>query len=68
MPGQKIEHAGYTRYILQYNPRRFDEEGFELESEDEDSEADREAEEKNPYSGIRIEGGWRSSCRDCALC
>jgi RXT2-like, N-terminal len=52
---QKIEHAGYGRHILRRNPKRFDEDGFELLSDEEDEEADKEAAEKNPYSGIQIE-------------
>lgn len=53
---QKIEHAGYQRYILNRNPRRFDEDGDELEQADVDEEADAAAAEENPYSGIKLEG------------
>ncbi|CAG8176889.1 unnamed protein product [Penicillium salamii] len=52
---QKIEHAGYTRHILQQNPTRYDSEGDELDEEDEDSEADVAAAEENPFSGIALE-------------
>ncbi|EXJ82065.1 hypothetical protein A1O1_08134 [Capronia coronata CBS 617.96] len=52
---QKIEHAGYTRYILERNPRRYNEYGDELEDSESDTEADADAEEENPYSGVRIE-------------
>jgi len=52
---QKIEHAGYTRYILQRNPIRYDSEGEELDDDDEDSEADAAAAEENPFSGIALE-------------
>ncbi|KAJ5951414.1 uncharacterized protein N7479_009827 [Penicillium vulpinum] len=52
---QKIEHAGYTRYILQPNPVRYDSEGDELDEDDEDSEADAAAAEENPFSGIALE-------------
>ncbi|KAJ5714293.1 uncharacterized protein N7483_011474 [Penicillium malachiteum] len=52
---EKIEHAGYTRHILQRNPIRYDSEGEELDEEDEDSEADTAAAEENPFSGIALE-------------
>ncbi|KAJ5345853.1 hypothetical protein N7452_003857 [Penicillium brevicompactum] len=52
---QKVEHAGYTRHILQANPPRYDSEGDELDEEDEDSEADAAAAEENPFSGIALE-------------
>ncbi|KAJ5281927.1 hypothetical protein N7478_007299 [Penicillium angulare] len=52
---EKIEHAGYTRHILQRNPTRYDSEGDELDEEDEDSEADTAAAEENPFSGIALE-------------
>ncbi|KAJ5379566.1 hypothetical protein N7509_012685 [Penicillium cosmopolitanum] len=52
---EKIDHAGYTRYILHRNPIRYDSEGDELEEEDEDSEADAAAAEENPFSGITLE-------------
>lgn len=53
---QKIEHAGYQRYILNRNPRRFDADGDELEQDDIDEEADAAAAERNPYHGIKLEG------------
>ena len=52
---QKVEHAGYTRHILQPNPTRYDSEGDELDEEDEDSEADVAAAEDNPFAGIALE-------------
>ncbi|KAF9887453.1 hypothetical protein FE257_010170 [Aspergillus nanangensis] len=52
---QKIEHAGFTRFILQPNPVRYDSEGDELDEEDEDSEADAAAAEENPFSEIALE-------------
>ncbi|KAE8354448.1 RXT2-like protein [Aspergillus coremiiformis] len=52
---QRIEHAGYTRYILQSNPVRYDSEGDELDEDDEDSEADAAAAEENPFSDIALE-------------
>lgn len=53
---QKIEHAGYTRYILSRNPKRYNEFGDELEDSESDVEADADAEDENPYHGVRIEG------------
>lgn len=58
---QKIEHAGYTRYILQRNPIRYDSEGDELDEDDEDSEADAIAAEENPFSEIALESKILSS-------
>lgn len=52
---QKIEHAGYTRYILQSNPVRYDSEGDELDEDDEDSEADAAVADENPFSEIALE-------------
>ncbi|KAF6227804.1 hypothetical protein HO173_011906 [Letharia columbiana] len=59
-PGAKaykrtIEHAGYRRNILRRNPKRYDEDGEELEDEDEDGEADARAAEDNPYADIHLE-------------
>jgi hypothetical protein len=59
---QKIEHAGYTRYILQQNPVRYDSEGDELDEDDEDSEADAAVAEENPFSEIALE---RASSQFC---
>lgn len=53
---QKIDHAGYSRYILDRNPKRFNEYGDELEDSESDAEADADAEDENPYSGIKLEG------------
>ena len=53
---QKIEHAGYTRYILDRNPRRYNEYGEELEDSETDEEADADAADQNAYSGIHLEG------------
>ncbi|KAL4785093.1 RXT2-like protein [Aspergillus varians] len=52
---QKIEHAGYTRYIIHRNPVRYDSEGDELDDDDEDSEADAAVAEENPFSDIALE-------------
>lgn len=59
---QKVEHAGYTRHILQYNPLRYDSEGDELDEEDSDATADAEAAEENPYSGISLESESHFCC------
>lgn len=53
---QKIEHAGYPRYVLDRNPKRYNEYGDELEDSESDAEADADADDENPYTGIRIEG------------
>ena len=52
---QTIEHAGYRRNILRRNPKRYDEDGEELEDDDEDEEADARAAEENPYADVKIE-------------
>ncbi|WEW55662.1 hypothetical protein PRK78_001095 [Emydomyces testavorans] len=52
---KKVDHAGYTRHILQYNPPRYDSEGDELDEDDSDPTADANAAEENPYSGITLE-------------
>ncbi|KAL3459940.1 RXT2-like protein [Aspergillus heterothallicus] len=52
---EEIEHAGYTRYILQHNPARYDSEGDELDEDDEDSEADAAVAEENPFSEIALQ-------------
>jgi hypothetical protein len=55
-PLQRIDHAGYKRYILQRNPPRFDPDGDIVEPDDEyDDEDDLEAVQENPYSDIQIE-------------
>lgn len=53
---KKIEHAGYHRYIINQNPKRYDEYGDELEDDEEDGRADAEATEENPYNEVRLEG------------
>ncbi|KAL4789883.1 RXT2-like protein [Aspergillus venezuelensis] len=52
---QKVDHAGYTRYVLNHNPVRYDSEGDELDDDDEDSEADAAMAEENPFSEIALE-------------
>jgi len=53
---QKVNHAGYQRYILERNPKRYNEYGNELEDSESDPEADADAEEQNPYGEIKLEG------------
>ena len=60
---QQIEHAGYTRYILDRNPRRYNEYGDELEDSESDPEADADAEGENPYSNVHLEGSASSNFR-----
>ncbi|KAI9887420.1 MAG: hypothetical protein M1823_000757 [Watsoniomyces obsoletus] len=54
-PYKRVEHAGYVREIIDYNPPRIDEDGFELDDEEVDCDADAMAAELNPYAGIKIE-------------
>ena len=51
---QKIVHAGYTRHIIYTNPRRYDSEGYELASSDEDPAADADVADRSPYSEVNI--------------
>lgn len=54
---QRIEHAGYRRYILQRNPPRFDPDGDIVEPSDEyEDEDDLSEVEENPYADIKLEG------------
>lgn len=53
---QRIEHAGYKRYVLQRNPPRYDPDGDVVEPDDEyDDDDDLEVVEENPYADIRLE-------------
>lgn len=52
---KKITHAGFERAILKRNPRRYDEDGDELEDDDIDEQADLDAAAHNPYSHIKLE-------------
>jgi hypothetical protein len=58
LDAQKIEHAGYTRFILERNPRRYNEYGEELDDSESDQEADEDAADENAYTGIRLEGAF----------
>ncbi|KAJ9668569.1 hypothetical protein H2201_001211 [Coniosporium apollinis] len=52
---QQIEHAGYQRYIISRNPKRFDADGDPLEDDEEDSQADADAVEENPFGEVKLE-------------
>ncbi|CAK7217764.1 hypothetical protein SBRCBS47491_003281 [Sporothrix bragantina] len=56
---ETIEHEGYRREIISHNPPLIDDEGYEVDSDEEDDVALQEAEataaEENPYSGIQLE-------------
>ncbi|KAL8854555.1 MAG: hypothetical protein Q9221_000590 [Calogaya cf. arnoldii] len=49
---KRIEHAGYHRDVISQNPKRYDVDGYQLEDDEEDEEADIAAAEANPYSGV----------------
>ncbi|GAB1315836.1 Transcriptional regulatory protein RXT2 N-terminal domain-containing protein [Madurella fahalii] len=52
------EHAGYQRAIINQNPRLVDEEGYDIDSDDDEEhiqEALNAAMEDNPYSSVRLE-------------
>lgn len=59
MFAETIEHEGYRRDILSYNPPLVDEEGYEVDSDEEDDavlqEAEATAAEQNLYAGIQLE-------------
>ncbi|TVY27342.1 Transcriptional regulatory protein, partial [Lachnellula hyalina] len=55
---KKIEHAGYSRDIISRNPPLIDEDGYEVDSDDDDERAHNAmaaAAENNPYSEVKIE-------------
>ncbi|KAL1836083.1 hypothetical protein VTJ49DRAFT_5606 [Mycothermus thermophilus] len=56
---EMAEHAGYQRAIIYRNPPLVDEDGYDLDSEDEEDEQVQEAMaaamESNPYSSVHIE-------------
>lgn len=53
---QTVNHAGYSRQILQRNLPRTNEYGDELEDSEEDPEADIDAEDQDPYNEVKLEG------------
>lgn len=52
---QRVNHAGYDRYILNKKPKRYDQEGYPLESDEEDAAADEDAADRNPYHGVDVQ-------------
>lgn len=55
---RKINHAGFDRYIISQNPPLVDEEGYEVDSEDDDERAQAalaSAVEFDPYADVKIE-------------
>lgn len=58
MRQQRIEHAGYQRDIISRNPPLVDEDGYEVDSDDDDErarDAIAAAAEQDPYSDVKIE-------------
>lgn len=55
---QRVEHAGYQREIISRNPALIDEDGYEVDSDDDDERAQQaavSAAEMDPYADIRLE-------------
>ncbi|KAH6724782.1 RXT2-like protein [Leptodontidium sp. MPI-SDFR-AT-0119] len=55
---RRIEHAGYQRDIISRNPPLVDEDGYEVDSDDDDErarDAIAAAAEQDPYSDVKIE-------------
>ncbi|OAX78575.1 hypothetical protein ACJ72_07115, partial [Emergomyces africanus] len=52
---KRINHAGYTRDILERNPPKYDSEGDELDEEDADEHADPEMADENPFGDVHLE-------------
>ncbi|TLD29343.1 hypothetical protein PspLS_03213 [Pyricularia sp. CBS 133598] len=55
---ETVEHAGYQRAVISRNPPLVDEEGYELDSDDDEeriAEVQAAVAEDDPYSGIRID-------------
>jgi hypothetical protein len=53
-----VEHAGYQRVIINRNPPLIDDEGYEIDSDDNEDrvqEAMAGATDANPYSTIHLE-------------
>lgn len=56
-----MNHGGYQRAILGRNPPLIDDEGYEVDSDDDEEqilEALKNAAEFNPHANIRLEGGY----------
>lgn len=57
---QIAEHAGYQRAIINHNPPLIDEDGYDIDSDDDEEQvqdAVTSAIEDNPYSSVRLERG-----------
>jgi hypothetical protein len=57
---QIAEHAGYQRAIINHNPPLIDEDGYDIDSDDDEEQvqdAVASAIEDNPYSSVRLERG-----------
>ncbi|PGG99130.1 hypothetical protein AJ79_08694 [Helicocarpus griseus UAMH5409] len=52
---KRINHAGYTRDILERNPPKYDSEGDELDEEDAEEHADPEMADENPFGDVHLE-------------
>ncbi|MCJ1314193.1 hypothetical protein MMC25_007873 [Agyrium rufum] len=52
---RKIEHASYSRTIISRIPKRYDAYGDELSNEEDDSSADADVADRNPYNDIKLE-------------
>ena len=55
---KRIEHAGFHRDIISRNPLLVDEDGYEVDSEDDDERAQAAiaaATEFDPYADVKIE-------------
>ena len=58
IPHKRIEHAGFQRDIISRNPPLVDEDGYEVDSEDDDERAQAAiaaAAEFDPYADVKIE-------------
>jgi hypothetical protein len=58
---QFAEHSGYQRAIISRNPPLVDDDGYDLDSDDDDEhiqEVEGAAAEENPYSSIHLERGF----------
>ena len=64
---KKIEHAGFYRDIISRNPQLVDEDGYEVDSEDDDERAQAAiaaAAEFDPYTDVKIESTNTSDSRE----
>lgn len=62
---QVADHSGYQRVIIHRNPPLIDEDGYDIDSDDDEEqvqEAIASAMEENPYSSIRLERAFTRPC------